>query len=489
MNTQHPSALAPETHHIDVIPEFERHGRARDLFFLWFASNFNIGIAPYGALAVALGNDLLWSAVAVLVGNLFGAVFMAYHSAQGPILGVPQLIQSRGQFGYYGALLPVALAAILYGGFFILTALIAGQAMTAVIPGVGMTAAILIGCVISLALALFGYDLIHKAARMATWPLAVCVLGITVGSVAKGGLHSGTPGFRLGPFMLAVSLFATFQLTYAPYVSDYSRYLPSKTSLAATFWATYLGACLSVVWTQMLGVVLAVQYSKLTSLQAADQVLGAGGLGTTILIIMAVGIGGGNALNLYGSQLNLSTGIGSLRELPTGLAVRALLILPTFVIGVVIAILASSRFLTTVDNLLSVLQLTLVPWGAINLIDFYLVKRGKYNVASFFARHGVYYEDPPSWTRRGFALKALLCYALGVLAELPFANDPWIKGFLVDTLGGGDFSFIVGIIVPALLYYLLMHPWSSRTLPEDAPSRAGRRARRNQQTPPHSPPA
>jgi NCS1 family nucleobase:cation symporter-1 len=85
----------------------------------------------FGAIAVALGNNVFWALVAVLLGNLLGGTFMALHSVQGARLGVPQLIQSRGQFGFYGALIPVALAALLYAGFFTVTAVIGGQALSA----------------------------------------------------------------------------------------------------------------------------------------------------------------------------------------------------------------------------------------------------------------------------------------------------------------------------------------------------------------------
>ena len=38
-----------------------------------------------------------------MAGTLAGALFIALHATQGPRLGVPQTIQSRGQFGFYGA--------------------------------------------------------------------------------------------------------------------------------------------------------------------------------------------------------------------------------------------------------------------------------------------------------------------------------------------------------------------------------------------------
>jgi len=37
-----------------------------------------------------------------------------------------------------------------------------------------------------------------------------------------------------------------------------------------------------------------------------------------------------------------------------------------------------------------VLLFFLVPWSAINLVDYYLVKHGRYDVQSFFKPDGIY---------------------------------------------------------------------------------------------------
>ena len=55
--------------------------------------------------------------LAIVIGVLIGTLFMAFHSAQGPQLGLPQMIQSRPQFGYVGALLVWLFAYVQYAGF------------------------------------------------------------------------------------------------------------------------------------------------------------------------------------------------------------------------------------------------------------------------------------------------------------------------------------------------------------------------------------
>ena len=52
-------------------------------------------------------------------------------------------------------------------------------------------------------------------------------------------------------------------------------------------------------------------------------------------------------------------------------------------------------------------------------------------------------------------MDALAVYGVGVLAQLPFLVTHFYTGPLVDPLGGADISWIVGLAVPALLYWLI----------------------------------
>ena len=83
-----------EKRSIDFIPENERYGKPGSLFYIWFGANMNITTIASGVLPVVIGLNLFWSAVAIILGSLIGAIFMASHSAQGPKLA-PQLPNMR----------------------------------------------------------------------------------------------------------------------------------------------------------------------------------------------------------------------------------------------------------------------------------------------------------------------------------------------------------------------------------------------------------
>ena len=65
----------------------------------------------------------------------------------------------------------------------------------------------------------------------------------------------GQKPFEFPTFLLAVSLGAAWQLTFGPYVADYSRYLPRSTKESATFWATFLGSVIGSQWSMTLGAI------------------------------------------------------------------------------------------------------------------------------------------------------------------------------------------------------------------------------------------
>ncbi len=124
-----------EVRSIDYVPLNERHGKVWSQGPLWFMSNAQIATLAVGTASILNGGNLIWSLIAIVSGVLVGTFFMAFHSAQGPQLGLPQMIQSRPQFGYIGALLVWAFAYLQYAGFNIFNTILAGDALHTTVHG------------------------------------------------------------------------------------------------------------------------------------------------------------------------------------------------------------------------------------------------------------------------------------------------------------------------------------------------------------------
>jgi len=160
-----------ERRSIDFIPEAERHGSLYSQFTLWLGANLQITAIVTGALAVVLGGDVFWSLIGLLIGQLLGGAVMALHAAQGPRLGLPQMISSRVQFGVYGAAIPIALVCVMYLGFTATGMVLSGQAIGQLV-GVSDSVGILAFAAVIVVAAQLGYRVIHMVGRVAS------VLGI-----------------------------------------------------------------------------------------------------------------------------------------------------------------------------------------------------------------------------------------------------------------------------------------------------------------------
>ena len=424
---------------------------------MWFAANLNIAAAITGALPALFGLNLFWSIASILVGNLVGAAVTALHAPQGPKLGVPQLIQSRGQFGFHGALLPVALSLVLYIGFFAVGTIPASQSLNALAPGLGDDTGIILIAIPSLLVAAVGFAWISIIQKISVYAFTIGFVVVSIAVLAHGGLSLSPSGFDVGPFLAAVSVMAVFQLSYSPYVSDYTRYLPVSAGFAGPFRWTLTGLAPSAIWTMIVVAIVTVQFPELGTVQAIDEVIGGFG-GDVVLLTIALGVIGVNAMNLYGGMLSLVTAASSLTRVRPSVRLRLTGIAVIFAAALLLSVAASSNFLANYQNFLLLLLYFFIPWTAINLTDFYLVKRGRYDIDALYEPNGRYGHDPANWTYRGVAFKAMLAYAAGMLVQLPFANTTWWKGWAVDSLGGADVAWILGLLVPAGLYYLLARP-------------------------------
>jgi NCS1 family nucleobase:cation symporter-1 len=436
-----------ERHGIDYIPPNERHGKPHTLFTFWAASNVQILAISVGALAVVFGLSLPWAIFAILVGNAAGGLYMALHSVQGPRLGLPQMMQSRAQFGMYGTALPNLIVVLMYIGYFTSSAILGGQA-TASLLHVTTAEGIIIVNAFVLLITAFGYDMFHLYNRVLTYVSTLAFVAILIKLCTLLPAHTPAGDNSAGNILLAISVFVAWQVTWAPYVSDYSRYMPEDTPAVKTFAYTYIGSVAGASLVMCLGAVAAVVADKAITADAPDYLGGLLSAKWLFLIIFILGVGSGNFGNLYGPYLTFMAIIspsGKLASKTTGRTARLIATTVVAIIGTLIAIKASSNFITDLENFLVFTLYLLVPWTAINLTDFYVIRHGQYDIAELFKTDGKYGR---------FNWFALIVYGLTVLVEWPFMNNAWIVGAAAKALGGADIAWIVGFVFAGVVYYI-----------------------------------
>ena len=448
-----PSAVAIETRSIDYVPTSERHGKVWHLGPLWFAGNAQLATIATGTFGAALGLGFGWSLLAILVGAGIGTLFMAFHSTQGPKLGLPQMIQSRPQFGYYGAILPVVVAVLLFIGFNVFNSELAGATVQQTL-NINTTLSTIIICAVAFGWAILGYRLIHIFAQWASALFVVVyvlfAIGILVSVHLPAGFYSmGT--FKSDAFLVELGAALSYQLTWAPYVSEYSRYLPRKTSTASTFWWTYLGSGIGALWLMGLGAFLFSAFPKISS--SVTQIHVAGnewfhGWGYIVLLLSYPGLIAVIGMNMYSGGLSTLTTIDSIRPVKVTRTARVIAITFIAVAGTVLSLTLPGTFLSDFDSFLVIILYFMIPWTAVNLIDFFFVRKGNYAIKEIFKPNGMYHR----WGWRG-----IVAYWAGFAAMIPFMYTPTnLYHSVVGTaLGGGDISPFIGFPVSAIVYWIL----------------------------------
>jgi purine-cytosine permease-like protein len=302
---------------------------------------------------------------------------------------------------------------------------------------------------LALALAVVGYDKIHLAQRGFAYLMIGILSVFTVGAaflLKFPAVQWQISGFRAVPFLAQMFAAASYQLSWSIYVSDYSRYLPRDVGVRESFWWTYLGAFVGGAWMMLVGTVAAAAAPRLVAAamqHAADVVTP--GFGETLLFAALLGLITISALNFYGASLTLLSVADTIKPLVCTVRKRLASLLLTFVASCAIAISSSGNFINRFEDYLAVLLYLFTPWTAINLVDFYLVRKGHYSIREIFNPAGMYGQ----WNWRG-----LIAYLIGFVVMIPFFSTGMYTGVVARALGGADIAMLVGLPVSAGVYVI-----------------------------------
>ena len=439
---------AIESRSIDYVPESERHGKVWQQGPFWFLGNFQFFTITIGFIGPSIGLSMIQTIVAGTLGIAFGTLFMAFHATQGPHLGLPQMIQSRAQLGYRGVVVALFGSFVTFMLFNVVDVILLGSGLKGIfgwdplVIAIGTT-------LVAAALAIYGHDLLHRVFRLILYVSLPFFVILTVAILT--GKIAGTPApageFTWAALLAQFTAAAAYNITYAPYVSDYSRYLPRSTKTGPIVWSVFLGAAGSAVWLIALGAWLATNLGATDALvslrDAGDAVFN--GLGSLLAIMSVLALVATMGINAYSAMLSTVTAIDSVQSVKPTRNLRVITITILAVLWATAAETLGGNAIADLFNSLIVMLYLLVPWTAINLVDYFFVRRGRYAITDLFTTKGIY----GSWGRRG-----LTAFVVGLAAMAPFIVIPgWVTGPIASQIGGADISAIVGLIVSAAVYY------------------------------------
>ncbi|MFE3460028.1 purine-cytosine permease family protein [Nocardiopsis aegyptia] len=457
-----------EAHGMDQIPDADRHGGPRELFWVWFGANLTFTFVINGALVVGLGLGF-WAAVTIFtVGNL--AFFLVGAAAiAGARAGAPTLVVARAAFGRWGNY-PVAVINWLVSIGYIILNTVVGVLALAVLGGLAglgtgsptLVAGLVLMIVCTAGVAVLGHATVEVMQRWLAIGLVACtaVLGALV--LPQADLSSGgTDAPSLWAWSLGLVIAVSGgPLSYIAICADFSRYLPRTSPGRGITAATGLGAMIPATALGIIGIAAATRVEVGAS---ADPVAAVAGLlpvwfQVPFLLVVVGGCVTNTIMTLYSSGLNLQV-LG----VPLDRA-------RTVLVQVVLVTAGSSVALFVVDftdallAFLSVMVVVFAPWAGVFLADLGL-RRAHYDVEGLYTRSGGAYRYTHGFHRAGLA--ALVA---GVVLAASAVDSVLWTGPLAGLLGA-DLSLLGGPAA-ALTYYLLVRARraSAPTAHESAPT-------------------
>lgn len=459
------TATHPETRGIELVADSERHGRARDLFFIWAAPNFSILNFTMGATLILLGLEL-WQAFLVIAAACCLWVLPGIIAVSGPAAGTSGSVVTRAMYGLRGNKVFVAFVGWFIGAVFLSLTWLASSFMGADLLSrlglddplwvpIGVTVVV---AAITIVIAIFGHGLILRV-----YPLVAVALAVIFVLVAAFILPTVDWTYTAPAPLTGVALWSSISIGFTILASnplsyinspDIARYLPRSTKPSHIAAATALGGALPSFTFTAIGALLATGVGADGFAAGIDAVIFdmlPSWLGPVLVVGVVLNTIALNSMTAYTSSMSLQAIGLPLKRIPATVIVGA--------VGTALTIylVTSSSFLDAVNLMMQFLVVVSGPAMAIYVTDA-LRRRFAYDgLALFDERRGGAYWYSGGWSIPG--MTALL--SGGLVSILCLSTDLWV-GPIAQATGFVDLSVPAGTIVAALLYAVL-----SRTLTKD----------------------
>ncbi len=465
-NPESDRAWSIETNGTNIIPDTERHGEPRELFWIWAGANIGILGVTYGAFLVAFYSlNLVQGIIAAILGAVIGFVLVGVVGLAGKKAGAPTLVISRAAFGIDGNYLPAAISYLSFIGWEIVVTTLAVLATGTVLQRLGFNggnAAIAVSFVIIAAvgviISLLGHATILKIQKLFTYlfgALTVVFVWLEWGQIdwhKVSTLPSGSFAGLIGGISI---IMAGLGIGYVNGGADYTRYLPRNSSGRGIVGWTTFGASLPQVILMIFGIFLTASNGSLATTSNPIGAL-AKPLPTWFLVPYMIAAAGGliaaTLVNMYSSGLSLMALGVRLPRYRTVLVDACLM-----VVGCTYMLFFASNFFGPLEGFLVTLGVPLAAWAAIFITDLFLFRRDGYVQRDFYRREGVY----GAW-----GAPALIALITGTVVGLGLVTSTtavfrWV-GYLLGPFGGKTgaigsssigilISFAIGCLVYAAL--------------------------------------
>ncbi|MEP9384291.1 purine-cytosine permease family protein [Nocardioides cheoyonin] len=446
---------------VEFIPLSERHGNPIQLLWTWSSPNFEFATVFVGILGTwAFGLTFGQATLAIVLGTALGCITHAILSAEGPSVGLPQMVAGRSAFGFVGNFLPSAVNAVAGGiGWFAVNS-VSGALALAALTDLPNLLCLLIIVVVQVAVAFLGHNLVHAWERYAFPVLGLIFLIASVIIFSKADFGASTGGGGFAGFTLMTSACFGYAAGWNPYAADYTRYFAPDTSKLKTGLYAALGVFVSCVLLLLAGAaavsVMDPDVLAANPTAAFTEVLPTAMEKLTLLAI-AIGAVSANAINIYSGAISL---MALEIKIPSHIA-RAVVALVFGVVGFFVAWSGLHDAGAKYEDFLLIIAYWIAAWLGVVLTDLYL-RRGTRIEGALVTRGYTNWAGP-------------IAFVVGAVGSVVlFSNQEKFVGAIAKHSSVGDLTPLVGFVIAAALYAVLFKPLAGTVpaAPAEIPSEA-----------------
>jgi nucleobase:cation symporter-1, NCS1 family len=435
----------------DLIPENERVGQPKQLFWIWFALNIGIMGLVYGGIIVSYGLNFIQSVIAAFLGAASFAL-IGYLSLPGKLGKAPTFVLSRAAFGTKGNLIPAILAWICLIGWLSVGNVPTGIfSINAIVTALGfeVTTTVQIIGLIGLAVAIMALSLVNqetlvKAQTIFTYifgALTVVVLFILVPQTDWSALVNMPNGDWIGGVLPAISIIiAGSALSWAMCASDYSCYQSPQSSNKSIFLTTTFASATPLFVIMFLGILMNATNPELVS--SADPIAALALQMPKWMVIpyFITALGG----IIPPAVISLRSGRTALEATNIKISDRAsiifhgaiMILLPTYVLFI------NGDFLGSFMMFLGVVGIGLAAWTAVFVADYIILRKKQGYDPEIIS------GDKNISVNKGNVMIWFVSVIVGLLfTSNPLFPAPFAKGIFEGNSLGVLLTFAVGLVL------------------------------------------
>ncbi len=436
------------------VPDSERTGTTKGLFFIWFANNIGILGIVMGAMITSFGLNLVQSLVAACVAALsfaiVGVIGMIGHRT-----GVTTFILSRAAFGIKGNIIPNFVAWLNLVGWLCVNVVTGTLIISAVFKNIiGQEGSII--TIISLAIftslvLLSGTITPDKLEKVQTWltyvfgGLTLLILILLVRDVDWQTVLAIPQGSWTYGFLPAVSIIAAGTgINWAIAGADYGAYQRKDIQSSKVFLSTTFGAFIPLFLILFAGILVGTVSPDLSSSANPMTVIQdalPSWISTIYLITAVGGIIPQCIVSLQSAKMNLDALNINVSEKNSLIFHGVLMVgLPLYVL------FFSTSFLDTFQLFLGLLGILLASWSAVFLIDYVLNRKHQGYDTDLMT------IDGPNKVR----MPAVVSWFVGVLVGFLFTNTGFFDGpFAKGVFRDNSLGVLIAMLVSGVMMVVL----------------------------------